>query len=485
MSIERYKMLTTSYVHIRHSSKLRIIIFIILSWLLPFVSWIPVIVVYRYFTASGSLTSNLNEQDCSVPANKYVILAFCILLYHIPLICMVTFYSKLIIHIKKSFNKNFDSTIMSDDTFSFSTLNNNSQNFRNSNWKIKNDGIALVGLMSDHNRNSNDNKLRKRSLVVVSQNGQASKNLFFTKLVKILACFKSDEKINKTFSLSVVGCGASAGATSPKTNNPTKRKRTLSSSLILNHRNVHNTNRSKATSMFTKLKSSQKNPANDKKIHAKSLNNLNPKISQSCRIINNNNNSNNHIESCESYRKMSCSNNYYYYNNNTNIRKSSLNYEPGVNAFHFRSSLANNNNTNQSNNSSKNLSNSKVNFFLLDDHPKSASTSRPHYNHYLMRCSIQTTASTIANTQINKDSLIDTNDYRAIRLKRNRKAARMLGLIIVSFSVCWLPFTVMYPLSHFYPELLPRDLTPIVWWLGYLNSTINPFLYVYCNKNIR
>jgi hypothetical protein len=37
-----------------------------------------------------------------LPANKYVILLLCVFLYHIPLICMVTFYTKLIIHIKKS-----------------------------------------------------------------------------------------------------------------------------------------------------------------------------------------------------------------------------------------------------------------------------------------------------------------------------------------------------------------------------------------------
>jgi hypothetical protein len=47
MSIERYKMLTTSYVHIKNSSKLRVIIFISLSWLLPFVTWIPVIIIFR------------------------------------------------------------------------------------------------------------------------------------------------------------------------------------------------------------------------------------------------------------------------------------------------------------------------------------------------------------------------------------------------------------------------------------------------------
>lgn len=80
-------------------------------------------------------------------------------------------------------------------------------------------------------------------------------------------------------------------------------------------------------------------------------------------------------------------------------------------------------------------------------------------------------------------STSDQNDYRYMRLKRNRKAARMLGILVASFLICWLPYTVFFPISFFYP--IPNYLNLFIWWLGYLNSTINPFLYVYSNKNIR
>lgn len=54
MSIERYKMLTTSYIQIKHSSKLRIIILVSLSWFLPFSTWIPVIITFRHIRGSNS-----------------------------------------------------------------------------------------------------------------------------------------------------------------------------------------------------------------------------------------------------------------------------------------------------------------------------------------------------------------------------------------------------------------------------------------------
>ena len=106
MSIERYKMLTTSYIHIKNSSKFRIVVFIVLSWCLPFFTWIPVIVGYRLFTDSNSVKPG----ECMVPANKYLILVLSIVLYWFPLICMVTFYTKLIIHIKKSSLNNLEFT---------------------------------------------------------------------------------------------------------------------------------------------------------------------------------------------------------------------------------------------------------------------------------------------------------------------------------------------------------------------------------------
>ena len=68
MSIERYKMLTTSYVHIKNSSKTRVIFFICLSWLLPFFTWIPVIVCFRLLNGADQ------HEQCGMPASKFIVL---------------------------------------------------------------------------------------------------------------------------------------------------------------------------------------------------------------------------------------------------------------------------------------------------------------------------------------------------------------------------------------------------------------------------
>lgn len=68
---------------------------------------------------------------------------------------------------------------------------------------------------------------------------------------------------------------------------------------------------------------------------------------------------------------------------------------------------------------------------------------------------------------------------------RERKAAKQLGVIMAAFMLCWIPYFVLFMIIAFQgPEQFSR-LHMFTIWLGYVNSTLNPFLYPLCNKNFK
>ncbi|XP_065212077.1 octopamine receptor beta-1R-like isoform X2 [Planococcus citri] len=73
------------------------------------------------------------------------------------------------------------------------------------------------------------------------------------------------------------------------------------------------------------------------------------------------------------------------------------------------------------------------------------------------------------------------------KMKRERKAARTLGIIMSAFLACWLPFFVWYVTSSVCGSACdwPRSLMVIVFWIGYFNSALNPIIYAYFNREFR
>uniref|UniRef100_S4RAL9 Trace amine associated receptor 1 n=1 Tax=Petromyzon marinus TaxID=7757 RepID=S4RAL9_PETMA len=69
--------------------------------------------------------------------------------------------------------------------------------------------------------------------------------------------------------------------------------------------------------------------------------------------------------------------------------------------------------------------------------------------------------------------------------RRDRSATKTLGIIMVAFVTCWLPYfslTLLDPFTGFLAE-------PWVWestaWLAYMNSALNPILYPAFNQAFR
>lgn len=70
------------------------------------------------------------------------------------------------------------------------------------------------------------------------------------------------------------------------------------------------------------------------------------------------------------------------------------------------------------------------------------------------------------------------------RLRQEKKAARQLGVILGAFILCWLPYITVFIVTA-YCSCISHSVHTIAIWLGYLNSTINPFLYSLLNDNFK
>lgn len=68
--------------------------------------------------------------------------------------------------------------------------------------------------------------------------------------------------------------------------------------------------------------------------------------------------------------------------------------------------------------------------------------------------------------------------------KRERQSALLLGSIIVTFIVCWLPFFAVYVMQAVCCSV-PELAFDLVFFLGYINSLLNPLVYGLFNSEIR
>lgn len=77
------------------------------------------------------------------------------------------------------------------------------------------------------------------------------------------------------------------------------------------------------------------------------------------------------------------------------------------------------------------------------------------------------------------------NRQKQSSLSSDVKAAKQLGVIMGAFCVCFLPYFVCFVVVALCRQCVDDQLMTTVTWIGYVNSTLNPFLYPLCNQQFR
>uniref|UniRef100_T1EHI3 G-protein coupled receptors family 1 profile domain-containing protein n=1 Tax=Helobdella robusta TaxID=6412 RepID=T1EHI3_HELRO len=73
------------------------------------------------------------------------------------------------------------------------------------------------------------------------------------------------------------------------------------------------------------------------------------------------------------------------------------------------------------------------------------------------------------------------------QIHRENKAAKTLGIIMGAFLFCWLPFFIWYLSTTLCGVKCdtPKEVISLLFWIGYVNSALNPLIYAFFNRDFR
>ncbi|XP_049757169.1 trace amine-associated receptor 6-like [Elephas maximus indicus] len=76
-----------------------------------------------------------------------------------------------------------------------------------------------------------------------------------------------------------------------------------------------------------------------------------------------------------------------------------------------------------------------------------------------------------------RESSLSSESYKARVAKRERKAAKTLGITVVAFMISWLPYSIDSLIDAYMGFITPAYIYEICCWCAYYNSAMNPLIY--------
>ncbi|XP_006144432.2 trace amine-associated receptor 8c-like [Tupaia chinensis] len=72
-----------------------------------------------------------------------------------------------------------------------------------------------------------------------------------------------------------------------------------------------------------------------------------------------------------------------------------------------------------------------------------------------------------------------SESYKARVAKRERKAAKTLGVTVIAFMISWLPYIIDSLIDAYMGFITPAYIYEICCWITYYNSAMNPLIYAF------
>uniref|UniRef100_A0A8C6RB36 Trace amine-associated receptor 7a-like n=1 Tax=Nannospalax galili TaxID=1026970 RepID=A0A8C6RB36_NANGA len=85
----------------------------------------------------------------------------------------------------------------------------------------------------------------------------------------------------------------------------------------------------------------------------------------------------------------------------------------------------------------------------------------------------------IAKQMSNQTAKKSADSYKDRVAKRERKAAKTLGIAVAAFLLSWLPYFIDSIIDAFLGFITPTYVCEILGWIAYYNSAMNPLIYAF------